>query len=105
MNGFDYETAPTVFKKKFDNFFLGFFVSAALTIVMLLVFSNMDAQKNSVEECLKNLYAHPLFTNYMIIALIPSMILFFILYKTERWQSGKGLIVAVLLSMVFLVLK
>ena len=35
----------------------------------------------------------------MIASLIPSLILFFVFYKTERWQSAYGLIVAVLLSM------
>ncbi len=92
-------------KKSFDNFFIGFFASVVLTLGLLcLLTRNALSSSQDFELIVRAIYSNPQFVNLMIASLFPSMFLFFFFYKTERWKSGKGLIVAVLLSMVLIVL-
>ena len=100
-----YYDSEEIDKKPFDNFFVGFFISALLTVVFLFLLSSVVFSFDNLEESLKMIYDNGEFVRYMIVALTPSMILFFFFYKTERWQSARGLIVAILLSMVLAVLK
>ncbi len=92
-------------KLKFDNFFLGLFGSFFMTLVCLYLAFKGAKSVDDLEATYKAIYESSDFVNLMIASLLPSMFLFFFFYKTERWQSGKGLIVAVLLSMVLVVLN
>lgn len=100
-----YYESEEIEKKPFDHFFAGFFTSALMTVVFLFLLTSVVFSFEHFEESLKSIYDSYAFAQFMIIALVPSMILFFFFYKTERWQSAKGLIVAVLLSLVLAVLK
>ncbi|MBR0502424.1 MAG: hypothetical protein IJJ77_04190 [Paludibacteraceae bacterium] len=91
-------------KKSFDNFFIGLGGSFLMTLIVLSLLAGRAFSFNQLGESLTKLYQLHDFSNYMIAALFPSMFVFFFLYKTERWQAARGLIVAVLLSMVLIVL-
>ncbi len=107
-NEFDRESSGylELEKKSFDKFIIGFSLSAVLTCVVLyLLTKNYVGTVEGMEAKLSAIYALPNFTTLMIGAIFPSMFLFFFFYKTDRFQSGKGLIVAVLLAMVFVVMN
>ena len=91
-------------KKSFDNFFIGLGGSFLMTLILLCLLAGRAFSFSQMDESLAKLYNMPDFSNYMIAALFPSMFVFFFLYKTERWQAARGIIVAVLLSMVLIVL-
>lgn len=94
---FDDSSEP---KKSFDNFFIGLLGSFAMTLVMVYLVSKGYLKEDmGVKEIFKTVFYSMEFSSIMIASLIPSLILFFVFYKTERWQSAYGLIVAVLLSM------
>lgn len=92
-------------EKKFDNFFLGFFLSVLMTFVMLMLLSRdvLSAEVGLMENLTK-VYQNMMFPMLMIASLFPSLFVFFYFYKTDKWRSGKGMVVAVLLSMVLVVL-
>ncbi|MCQ2210786.1 MAG: hypothetical protein MJZ34_10880 [Paludibacteraceae bacterium] len=91
-------------KKSFDNFFLGLFLSVLMTLIVMSLLAGRAFSFGNLEESLIKVYHSSNFPNYMIASLFPSMFVFFFFYKTERWQSAKGLIVSVLLSMVLIVI-
>lgn len=94
---FDDSSEP---KKSFDNFFLGLFGSVGITALMIFLISKGYLKENvSVLETYKIVFYSMEFPNIMIASLIPTLVLFYFFYKTERWQSAYGLIVAVLLTM------
>ena len=82
---FDDSSKP---KNSFDNFFMVYLVSKGYL-----------KEDIGIKETFKIVFHSMEFSSIMIASLIPSLILFFVFYKTERWQSAYGLIVAVLLSM------
>ena len=92
-------------KKRFDHFFLGFIVSIILPIIAVVLISAEGnlASRTLYEHLIAAYSTGGMFVKYAILALIPNMILFFYLYKTERWKSANGLIVATILCMIFVV--
>jgi hypothetical protein len=90
-------------KKKCDNFFFGFFLSVLMTFSMLVLLSkNFFSEELSLMQNLLNMYKGVQFPVLMIPSLFPSMFVFFYFYKTDKWRSGNGMVVAVLLSMVLI---
>ena len=92
-------------KKRFDNFFLGFIVSIILPVVMLVLISASGDFSLSFYDQLMKAYNDYMFVKIAILALIPNLFIFFALYKTERWKSAGGLIVATILFVILMVLK
>ena len=93
-------------KKRFDNFFLGLIVSIVLPIItIVLVSAGGDLGSQSFYGHLMRAYHSHLFIKFAILALFPNMVIFFFLYKTERWKSAGGLIVATIFFIILMVLK
>src|SRR5215469_13250930 len=93
-------------KKRFDNFFLGLVVSIVLPPVMLVLISaGGELGSQTFYDHLMRAYHNHLFIKYAILALFPNMVIFFFLYKTERWKSAGGLIVATIFFIILMVLK
>ena len=93
-------------KKKFDNFFLGLFGSIFVSLLMIYLISlGYLKEEVELEERFKIIFYSMEFSTIMVASLIPSLVAFFVFYKTERWQSAYGLIVAVLLSMALVFIR
>lgn len=100
MNSNMYFEEPSEPKKSFDNFFLGLFGSFGITALMIFFVSQGYLKEDmGFTETYKYVFNSMEFSSIMIASLIPSLVLFYVFYKSERWQSAYGLIVAVLLSM------
>ncbi len=95
-----FEESEEIEKSSFDNFFLGLFVSFLMTFACLVLFSGTSHLMDDLDAMVHAILNKSNFVNLLIASLMPSMFLFFFFYKTERWQSAKGLIVAVFLSMI-----
>lgn len=88
-----------------DNFLFGFLLTLIIVVVMMaLLYSSEITSYEDLGSILKEIYADPRFTGYMVGSIMPAMFIFFFFYKTDRFQSAKGLIVAVVLSMVLVIL-
>jgi heme/copper-type cytochrome/quinol oxidase subunit 4 len=106
MNILEEQNSQNKNKKRFDNFFLGFIVSIVLPPVMIVLISaGGELGSQSFYDHLMRVYHNYIFIKYAILALFPNMVIFFFLYKTERWKSAGGLIVATILFMILMVLK
>ena len=92
-------------KKRFDNFFIGFFTSIILPFVMLVLISAEGDFSLSFYEQFMKVFNDYMFVKIAILALIPNLVIFFALYKTERWKSASGLIVATILFVILMILK
>jgi len=93
-------------KKRYDNFFIGLIPSIVLPVILIVLISAGQNLGNlSFEEQLMRVYNNHQFVNFAILSLIPNMIAFFFLYKTERWKSASGLIVATICYIILMVLR
>ena len=93
-------------KKRFDNFFLGLIVSIVLPPIMIVLISaGGELGSQTFYDHLIRAYHNHMFIKYAILALFPNMVIFFFLYKTERWKSAGGLIVATILFIILMVSK
>lgn len=91
--------------KKFDfldNFFTGFFGSLLLAIITIRLVTLSELPDVGIEEVLKRVYDSSNFQSIMMTAIIPNLILFFVLYKMEKWKANYGVIVGSLLMTAFL---
>ena len=106
MNILEQQNSQDKNKKRFNNFFLGLTVSLILPPIMIVLISaGGELGSQSFYEHLMKVYNNYMFVKYAILALFPNMVIFFFLYKTERWKSAGGLIVATILFMILMILK
>ncbi len=92
--------------QKYNHFLWGFLPAVILPVITLVLVSGRGNLTDfSLYEHLMNAYNNYMFVKMAILALIPNMILFFFFYKTERWKSANGLIVATIFYIIFMVLK
>lgn len=95
------EKKPTV---PFDNFFIGLFGAVILSILTIRLMTLSELPDVGLKDLLKQVYDSSNFQTIMMSAMIPNLILFFILYKLERWKTNYGVVVASLLITAFLFL-
>lgn len=95
------EKRPSV---PFDNFFIGLFGAALLSIITIRLVTYSELPDVGMKDLLKQVYNSENFQTIMMSAMIPNLILFFILYKLERWKTNYGVVVASLLITAFLFL-
>lgn len=106
MNFPEEQNSQAKSKKRYDHFFIGFIPSVILPLIMIVLISTGgNLGSLSFYDHLMRAYHNHLFVKILILALIPNMIAFFFLYKTERWKSASGLIVATILFIILMVLK
>ena len=92
--------------QKYNHFFWGFLPAVILPVITLALISGKDNLTSfSFYEHLKMAYNNYMFVKMAILALFPNMLIFFFFYKTERWKSASGLIVATIFYVVLMVLK
>jgi len=92
--------------QKYNHFLWGFIPSVILPLIMLVLVSGRDdLTAYSFYEHFMRAYNNSMFIKTAILALIPNMLIFFFFYKTERWKSASGLIVATILYMVLVIIK
>lgn len=92
-------------EKKFnllDNFFTGFIGSVLLSLITVRLVTLSELPNVGFVDLLKRVYESSNFQSIMMTAIIPNLILFFILYKMEKWKANYGVIVASLLMTAFL---
>ena len=95
------EKRPSV---PFDNFFIGLFGAVLLSIITIRLVTLSELPDVGMKDLLKQVYNSENFQTIMMTAMIPNLILFFILYKLERWKTNYGVVVASLLITAFLFL-
>ncbi|MBR4714111.1 MAG: hypothetical protein IKP27_10595 [Paludibacteraceae bacterium] len=95
------EKKPSV---PFDNFFIGLFGAVLLSIITIRLVTYSELPDVGMKDLLKQVYNSENFQTIMMSAMIPNLILFFILYKLERWKTNYGVVVASLLITAFLFL-
>ncbi len=95
------EKKPSV---PFDNFFIGLFGAVLLSIITIRLVTYSELPDVGMKDLLKQVYNSESFQTIMMTAMIPNLILFFILYKLERWKTNYGVVVASLLITAFLFL-
>lgn len=95
------EKKPSV---PFDNFFIGLFGAVLLSIITIRLVTLSELPDVGMKDLLKQVYNSENFQTIMMSAMIPNLILFFILYKLERWKTNYGVVVASLLITAFLFL-
>ncbi len=88
----------------FDNFFIGLFGAVLLSIITIRLVTLSELPDVGMKDLLKQVYDSENFQTIMMTAMIPNLILFFILYKLERWKTNYGVVVASLLITAFLFL-
>lgn len=104
MNFPEEQNSQSQDKKTFDHFFIGFIVSIVLPLVSIVLISGReDLGSLSLYGHLMRAYHSYMFIKFAILALIPNLVLFFFLYKTERWKSAGGLIVATIFFMILMI--
>lgn len=91
-------------KLSFDNFFVGLFGAVLLSIITIRLVTYSELPDVGMKDLLKQVYNSEGFQTIMMTAMIPNLILFFILYKLERWKTNYGVVVASLLITAFLFL-
>jgi K+ transporter len=103
MDSFDFQTGENK-KKKIDNFFLGFILSAIIPIVVMLLLLHFTTSSSNLESQFRALLHNSAYLiRFTTMSLIPNGLLFFYFYKTERWESSKGLILSTMLYVIVLV--
>ncbi len=106
MNFLEEQNSQINNKKRYDNFLIGFVFSIILPIILIVLISTKgNFGSLSFYDNLMRVYHSYMFVKTAILALIPNMIAFFFLYKTERWKSASGLIVATILFIIIMILK
>ena len=95
------EKKPSV---PFDNFFIGLFGAVLLSIITIRLVTYSELPDVGMKDLLKQVYNSENFQTIMMSAMIPNLILFFILYKLERWKTNYGVVVASLLITAFIFL-
>ncbi len=83
-------------KKSGDKFGLGFLISIlvpAIVFIVLIYGMTHYALSELIAYSWKA-YGNSLFLPITIASLLPNMFIFFWMYKTERWQMTRGLVVA-----------
>jgi hypothetical protein len=91
---------------KYNHFLWGFLPAVILPLIVLVLVSGREnLTAFSFYEHLMRAYHNYMFVKMVILALIPNMLLFFFFYKTERWKSASGLIVATIFYVILMVLK
>ena len=88
----------------FDNFFIGLFGAILICIITIRLVTYSELPDVGLKDLLKQVYNSEGFQTIMMTAMIPNLILFFILYKLERWKTNYGVVVASLLITAFLFL-
>lgn len=74
--------------KKFDNFFLGL---GLCLIVPFVVFAfTWEALSGMSFDNVLNWIHMPVFLHYLIFCQLPSLLILFWAYKTDRWKVCKG---------------
>ena len=93
-------------KKKFDNFFIGlsFAIIIPITIIFIVSYNRYPNEPELIDSFMR-FYNNYDFTNYFLLSIFPNLFMFFFLYKTERWKSAYGLVVAIILLIMALILK
>ena len=81
-------------KMSFDNFFVGLFGAVLLSIITIRLVTYSELPDVGLKDLLKQVYNSEGFQTIMMTAMIPNLILFFILYKLERWKTNYGVVVA-----------
>ncbi len=103
---FPEEQKSTKNLQKYNHFFGGFLPAIILPVIMIVLISGRDnLTAFSFYEHLMRAYNNFMFVKIAILALIPNMLIFFFFYKTERWKSASGLIVATIFYMILMILK
>ncbi len=74
--------------KKFDNFFLGF--GLCLVIPFVLFAFTWESLSGMAFQDVGHWINQPVFLNYVIFCQMPSSLVLFWGYKTERWKLCKG---------------
>ena len=106
MNFSEEQGLQTPNKKRYDHFLIGFIPSVILPVIMIVLISARENLGSlSFYDHLMRAYYNHMFVKFLILALIPNMIVFFFLYKTERWKSASGLIVATILFVILMIFK
>ena len=91
--------------QKYNHFLVGFIPAVIVPVIAIVLISADNLMDYSFVEHLKRAYHNYMFVKMGILALIPNMFIFFFFYKTERWKSAGGLIVATILFIILMVLK
>ncbi|MCQ2191169.1 MAG: hypothetical protein MJY63_06035 [Paludibacteraceae bacterium] len=83
-------------KKSGDNFMYGFLIGTIVPIILFIVLINGMTNYEFSELLAYSWKAagNSLFLPVMIGSLMPNMFVFFWMYKTERWNMTRGLVVA-----------
>ena len=106
MNSFEEQHQPVKKEKKFDHFLIGFSFALIVPfiVVIIVAMTKLPGGTYSLSEHFMRAYRNHDFVNFMIMGMIPNLLLFLFFYKTERWKSGRGLVIASFALMIFLVL-
>lgn len=88
-------------RKKFDTFILGFGVCFILPFV-IFAFTWEAVSKSDFSEVAIWLH-QPVFLNYVIMCQLPSSLVLFWGYKTERWKVCKGGILGIVPYLMLLI--
>lgn len=91
-------------KLPFDNFFIGLFGGAILYLLSIRLVTLSDLSDVGLKEMLLQVYNSTNFGPIMMSAMLPNLIVFFVLYKLERWQTNYGMVVTSLLISAFIFL-
>lgn len=106
MNLLEEQNSQTKSKKWHNHFLTGFIPAVILPVIMIVLISGREnLTAFSFYDHLMRAYNHYMFVKMAILALIPNMLIFFFFYKTERWKSAGGLIVATILFVLLLISK
>lgn len=89
---------------RFDNFFVGLLGAVLLTLITIRLVTYAELPDLGFSELLRHVYESANFQGIMITAMVPNLILFFIMYKLERWNTNYGVVVASLLITAFIFL-